>query len=275
MGVPWRSRALAPCLLLVAATLVGTASALYEDQVGINNWHKKYVGQVKTAVVGAKRVYVATEQNVFAGISAKTGTVGARPPRFGPLPSPEQSPRSQYSPPCAPLRPRAADWRHVLEEADSLDDVAAVSASSVATVSKQGKFLRCWGAQARARAPAPAAFAPHTLPRRIALTRPRPWRPSDTTHTGGRPALGGEDLPRRGRRGRRARSAPRHRGQGRRRPRPQHAAGAPRARAPQLLGFPAFEPLRRRRPATIPERKPPSRRSAAPPRLRRRVHVGG
>lgn len=75
-------RCLARCRLLLAVAVLafaGTASALYEDQVGINNWHKKYVGAVKTAVVTAKRVYVSTEQNVFAGISSRFGTVGENP----------------------------------------------------------------------------------------------------------------------------------------------------------------------------------------------------
>lgn len=62
------------CILLLLT--LGTASALYEDQVGINNWHKKYVGGLTTAVVTAKRVYVATDQNAFAGIATKTGGVG-------------------------------------------------------------------------------------------------------------------------------------------------------------------------------------------------------
>ncbi|KAG1330419.1 ER membrane protein complex subunit 1 [Cocos nucifera] len=56
------------------------STALYEDQVGLADWHQKYIGKVKQAVfptqkTGRKRVVVSTEENVIASLDLRTGDI--------------------------------------------------------------------------------------------------------------------------------------------------------------------------------------------------------
>jgi hypothetical protein len=53
--------------LLVVASVATLAEAIYEDQVGLADWHQKYIGKVKQAVYhsqksGRRRVVVLTEK---------------------------------------------------------------------------------------------------------------------------------------------------------------------------------------------------------------------
>nr|DAD35584.1 TPA_asm: hypothetical protein HUJ06_006224 [Nelumbo nucifera] len=62
-------------LLLLSAIL---SSALYEDQVGLADWHHQYIGKVKHAVfhaqnAGGKRVVVSIEENVVASLDLSRG----------------------------------------------------------------------------------------------------------------------------------------------------------------------------------------------------------
>ncbi|OAY79607.1 ER membrane protein complex subunit 1 [Ananas comosus] len=69
--------ALVLTLILSSSTL---SSAIFEDQVGIADWHQKYIGKVKHAVFhtqnkGRKRVVVSTEENVIASLDLRTGDI--------------------------------------------------------------------------------------------------------------------------------------------------------------------------------------------------------
>ncbi|XP_071519116.1 ER membrane protein complex subunit 1 [Panulirus ornatus] len=90
---------------------------LYEDQIGKFDWVQQYVGVVDHAVfdessVPARRIIVATAQNVLAALSTKNGEIA---------------------------------WRHVLENQDSAKiDLLASEGQHVTTVA--GNLLRSWDA---------------------------------------------------------------------------------------------------------------------------------
>ncbi|KAK1290186.1 hypothetical protein QJS10_CPB18g01096 [Acorus calamus] len=59
---------------------VAPSLSLYEDQVGLADWHQKYIGKVKQAVfhtqkAGRKRVVVSTEENVVASLDLRRGDI--------------------------------------------------------------------------------------------------------------------------------------------------------------------------------------------------------
>lgn len=55
--------------------LIHLTVALYEDQVGKFDWKRSFVGKVKFVSLEAKRIIVATEENVLASLNLKTGEV--------------------------------------------------------------------------------------------------------------------------------------------------------------------------------------------------------
>ncbi|XP_072964279.1 uncharacterized protein [Typha angustifolia] len=92
------------------------AFAIYEDQVGLADWHQKYIGKVKQAVfhtqkTGRRRVVVSTEENVIASLDLRTGNIF---------------------------------WRHVLGENDKVDQLSISLGKYVITLSSQGSVLRAW-----------------------------------------------------------------------------------------------------------------------------------
>ncbi|KAJ8485685.1 hypothetical protein OPV22_018170 [Ensete ventricosum] len=100
-------------LLLFSSTI---STALFEDQVGLADWHQKYIGKVKHAVfhtqkTGRKRVVVSTEENVVASLDLRTGDIF---------------------------------WRHVLGKIDRIDQVEIVLGKYVVTLSSGGGILRAW-----------------------------------------------------------------------------------------------------------------------------------
>ncbi|CAM6050215.1 unnamed protein product [Sphagnum compactum] len=99
----------------VLGFLTSSCHALYEDQVGVWDWHQQYIGRVKHAVFqtqgsGRKRVVVATEQNALASLNLRTGEI--------------------Y-------------WRHVLGESDTIDVLELASGKYVMTLSG-GTNVRAW-----------------------------------------------------------------------------------------------------------------------------------
>eukprot|EP01018_Ginkgo_biloba_P002301 Gb_00506 [translate_table: standard] len=91
-------------------------NALYEDQVGVMDWHQQYIGKVTHAVFhtqksGRKRVVVATEENAVASLNLRRGEIF---------------------------------WRHVLGEADSVDELDIALGKYVITLSSAGSVLRAW-----------------------------------------------------------------------------------------------------------------------------------
>jgi hypothetical protein len=66
--------------LAALASLVTTAHAIYEDQVGSFDWHKEHLGRVTHATfVGSgatKRAFVASEQGAVSALDFKTGDIG-------------------------------------------------------------------------------------------------------------------------------------------------------------------------------------------------------
>ncbi|KAL6624715.1 hypothetical protein ACP70R_032036 [Stipagrostis hirtigluma subsp. patula] len=102
--------------LLAAASLATLAAAIYEDQVGLADWHQKYIGKVKQAVYhsqksGRRRVVVLTEENVIASLDLRSGDIF---------------------------------WRHVIDKNDPLDQLSLSLGKYVLTLSSGGTILRAW-----------------------------------------------------------------------------------------------------------------------------------
>ena len=72
-----RLRPAAAGLLLLL--LVPCVWALFEDQVGIDNWAQKHLGRVTSAVLNSRQVLVATDQAVLASLSPRSSDLRARP----------------------------------------------------------------------------------------------------------------------------------------------------------------------------------------------------
>ncbi|KAF9613417.1 hypothetical protein IFM89_008247 [Coptis chinensis] len=90
--------------------------SLYEDQVGLMDWHHKYIGKVKQAVfqtqkAGRKRVVVSTEENVIASLDLRRGEIF---------------------------------WRHVLGNNDVIDAIDITLGKYVITLSSAGSVVRAW-----------------------------------------------------------------------------------------------------------------------------------
>ncbi|KAL5202087.1 hypothetical protein ABZP36_013039 [Zizania latifolia] len=103
-------------ILLAAASLATLAAAVYEDQVGLADWHQKYIGKVKQAVYhsqksGRRRVVVLTEENVIASLDLRSGDIF---------------------------------WRHVIEKNDPVDQLGLSLAKYAVTLSMGGSTLRAW-----------------------------------------------------------------------------------------------------------------------------------
>ncbi|KAL3642641.1 hypothetical protein CASFOL_013456 [Castilleja foliolosa] len=90
--------------------------SLYEDQVGLIDWHQQYIGKVKHAVFhtqksSRKRVVVSTEENVVASIDLRHGEIF---------------------------------WRHVLGPDDVIHQIGIALGKYVITLSSGGSVLRAW-----------------------------------------------------------------------------------------------------------------------------------
>ncbi|KAK6912729.1 Pyrrolo-quinoline quinone repeat [Dillenia turbinata] len=102
-------------VLLFCSSLI-PSFALYEDQVGLMDWHQQYIGKVKDAVfhtqkAGRKRVIVSTEENVVASLDLRHGQIF---------------------------------WRHVLGSNDAIDGIGIALGKFVITLSSGGVILRAW-----------------------------------------------------------------------------------------------------------------------------------
>ncbi|KAM7277484.1 hypothetical protein ACFE04_019350 [Oxalis oulophora] len=103
-------------VLLVFLSSTLPILSLYEDQVGLMDWHQRYIGKVKHAVfhtqkTGRKRVVVSTEQNVIASLDLRHGDIF---------------------------------WRHVLAKHDVIDGLDIALGKYVITLSSDGSVLRAW-----------------------------------------------------------------------------------------------------------------------------------
>ncbi|KAL4194055.1 hypothetical protein AMTRI_Chr05g57370 [Amborella trichopoda] len=104
-------------LVLLSLTLsLYPSCALYEDQVGIMDWHQQYIGKVNHAVFhtqkqGRKRVVVATDENIIASLDLRRGDIF---------------------------------WRHVLGDSDAVNDIDIALGKYVITLSSSGSILRAW-----------------------------------------------------------------------------------------------------------------------------------
>ncbi|RAL52421.1 hypothetical protein DM860_007278 [Cuscuta australis] len=92
-----------------------TVLSLYEDQVGLIDWHQRYIGKVKHAVfhtqkAGRKRVVVSTEENVIASLDLRHGDIF---------------------------------WRHALGHKDVIDGIDITLGKYVITLSS-GSTVRAW-----------------------------------------------------------------------------------------------------------------------------------
>ncbi|KAM0057186.1 putative ER membrane protein complex subunit 1 [Helianthus debilis subsp. tardiflorus] len=103
-------------LLLCLSSLLAPSFSLFEDQVGLMDWHQRYIGKVKHAVfhtqkAGRKRVLVSTEENVIASLDLRRGEIF---------------------------------WRHVLGPNDVVDKIDIALGKYVITLSSEGSILRAW-----------------------------------------------------------------------------------------------------------------------------------
>uniref|UniRef100_A0A7N1A0J8 ER membrane protein complex subunit 1 n=1 Tax=Kalanchoe fedtschenkoi TaxID=63787 RepID=A0A7N1A0J8_KALFE len=104
---------------LLSLLLISSANltlSLYEDQLGLTDWHQQYIGKVKQAVfqtqkAGRKRVVVATEENVIASLDLRRGDIF---------------------------------WRHVLWSNDVIDEIGVSLGKYVVSLSSSGSILRAW-----------------------------------------------------------------------------------------------------------------------------------
>ncbi|KAJ8751721.1 hypothetical protein K2173_025893 [Erythroxylum novogranatense] len=102
--------------VVIVLAVISHAFCIYEDQVGLMDWHQQYIGKVKGAVfhtqkTGRKRVIVSTEENVIA---------------------------------CLDLRHGEIFWRHVLGGNDAIDGIDVAMGRYVITLSSGGSTLRAW-----------------------------------------------------------------------------------------------------------------------------------
>jgi hypothetical protein len=103
-------------LLIVLSSSSYLTLSLFEDQVGLMDWHQQYIGKVKQAVfhtqkAGRKRVVVSTEENVIASLDLRRGDIF---------------------------------WRHVLGSNDVIDEMSIALGKYVVTLSTKGSILRAW-----------------------------------------------------------------------------------------------------------------------------------
>lgn len=101
-------------VLLLSSSLC--SFSLFEDQVGLMDWHQQYIGKVKHAVfqtqkAGRKRVVVSTEENVVASLDLRRGEIF---------------------------------WRHVLGANDVIDQIEIALGKYVISMSSEGSILRAW-----------------------------------------------------------------------------------------------------------------------------------
>ncbi|RZC50279.1 hypothetical protein C5167_018705 [Papaver somniferum] len=103
-------------LLLLVSFYSIPSFAIYEDQVGLMDWHQQYIGKVKQAVfhtqkAGRKRVVVSTEENAIASLDLRRGDIF---------------------------------WRHVLGSGDVIDELDIGFGKYVFSLSTGGSILRAW-----------------------------------------------------------------------------------------------------------------------------------
>ncbi|CAK9136391.1 unnamed protein product [Ilex paraguariensis] len=101
-------------ILFMSSSIPGFS--LFEDQVGLMDWHQQYIGKVKHAVfhtqkAGRKRVVVSTEENVVASLDLRRGEIF---------------------------------WRHVLGSNDVIDEIDIALGKYVIALSSEGSILRAW-----------------------------------------------------------------------------------------------------------------------------------
>ncbi|KAL9226825.1 hypothetical protein vseg_002594 [Gypsophila vaccaria] len=100
--------------LLLSFSIISLS--LYEDQIGLVDWHQEYVGRVKQAVfqtqkAGRKRLIVSTHENVVASLDLRRGDIF---------------------------------WRHVLGDDDSVDHIDLALGKYVISLSSKGSIARAW-----------------------------------------------------------------------------------------------------------------------------------
>ncbi|GFT10422.1 ER membrane protein complex subunit 1 [Nephila pilipes] len=102
--------------LIILFILIAVVNSLYEDQVGKFDWRQQYIGKVKFAYIdpaisGSQKFIVATEENVIACLSTRTGSI---------------------------------IWRQVLEQGDAGIIDAMSEDGDLITINGGGQFIRSW-----------------------------------------------------------------------------------------------------------------------------------
>ena len=102
--------------LFLTALLFSFTFGLYEDQIGLFDWKKSFVGKIKyvhidSSTANSKRVIVSTEANVLAALNSRTGNL---------------------------------IWRRVLERSNNTVNKLLHFSDHLISLSSRGRFLRSW-----------------------------------------------------------------------------------------------------------------------------------
>lgn len=102
--------------LFLTALLFSFTFGLYEDQIGLFDWKKSFVGKIKyvhidSSSANSKRVIVSTEANVLAALNSRTGNL---------------------------------IWRRVLERSNNTVNKLLHFSDHLISLSSHGRFLRSW-----------------------------------------------------------------------------------------------------------------------------------
>ena len=102
--------------LFLSILLFSLTYCLYEDQIGLFDWRKSFVGKLNYvhfdgSAANNKRIIVSSEENVLAAINSRTGNL---------------------------------IWRRVLERSNNTIDKLLHFSDNMISLSGRGKFLRCW-----------------------------------------------------------------------------------------------------------------------------------
>ena len=103
-------------IFVIVIVLLNVCLAFYEDEVGLFDWRRQYVGKVKVAYFDqyshkSRRAWVATQSNVIAALNARTGSI---------------------------------IWRKVFEDKHGNVDLLLHHANALISVSGYGKLIRSW-----------------------------------------------------------------------------------------------------------------------------------
>ncbi|XP_063686134.1 ER membrane protein complex subunit 1-like [Bolinopsis microptera] len=61
--------------VLLVLVLIAVVQSIYEDQIGLYDWHQRYVGAVEHRIADSRAIVVITKKNILAALHPKTGAI--------------------------------------------------------------------------------------------------------------------------------------------------------------------------------------------------------